>query len=483
MERLSDVLPRLDRGVARITAAFRPAPATSKGGSTSFNLLRWFSLLSLVCILVLSAALATVLSRFMTNAMVERDAAISAQFVESFAHAEPVWSYFERLKRTPPDPTLVSFFSSFFGRFVIEPDIIRANVYARDRTVIWSSTAALVGTSFGPNAELDMALKGQLAVELGTAGTDDRLEHVEFEPELKGERYVESYIPIWSRDRRTVVGVVEIYRLTKSLFRAIDVGTRLIWITTLAGGALLYIVLFGIVKEASLVIERQERRLVETESLAAVGEMASAVAHGIRNPLASIRSSAELVSTHGADHASNAARDIISSVDRLSEWIRSFLYQAHGDVGASAKVDLNAIARGSLAGYAAAMRRQGIDVVQDMEEPLPEVRGDPLILGQTLNSLVANALEAMPRGGRLHVATRGDRARGTVEVRIADTGHGLADDGAEEAFEPFRTHKHGGLGLGLALSRRVIERLGGTLDLASMEGKGAVATIRMPAAE
>ncbi len=450
---------------------------------TPFSLLRWFSLLSLLCIVLLSATLATLLSRFMTSAMVGRDAAISAQFVESFAHAKPVWSYFESLERTPPDPALISFFNSFFGRFLIEPDVIRANVYAQDRTVIWSSTSALVGTRFGPNEELERALKGQVAVELGTAGTDDKAEHVEFEPELRGERYIETYIPIWSRDRETVVGVVEIYRLTKDLFHAIDVGRRLIWISTLAGGALLYIVLFGIVRKANAVIEEQEKKLVETESMAAIGEMASAVAHGIRNPLASIRSSAELAMIQDADGARRAAKDIIRSVDRLSDWIRSFLYQAHSGGSTSATSDLNAVARSSLAGFAAPMQHQGVDLTLNMQEPLPLVHGDPVVLGHALNSLFANALEAMPHGGKLDVATCISTSGQEVEIRIVDSGHGIIGDRSGHGFQPFVTNKHGGLGLGLALSRRIIERQGGTLDLTGSHGAGSVATVRIPAAD
>jgi hypothetical protein len=125
--------------------------ATSSRSVKPFNLLRWFSLLSLACVVALSAALAMVLSRFMTNAMLERDAAISSQFVEGFAHAKPVWSYFVDLQKRPPDPALMSFFDSFFEHFLIQSDVIRANVYAQDQTVIWSSTAELIGTHFGPN--------------------------------------------------------------------------------------------------------------------------------------------------------------------------------------------------------------------------------------------------------------------------------------------------------------------------------------------
>jgi two-component system sensor histidine kinase HydH len=324
--------------------------------------------------------------------------------------------------------------------------------------------------------------RGANCYKAGTVDINDKVEHLEFEPELRGERYIESYIPIWSRDRKTVVGVVEIYRLAEDLFDAIDVGRWLIWISTLAGGALLYVILFGIVRRASVIIEEQEKKLIETESMATIGEMASAVAHGIRNPLASIRSSAELAMILDADRARTAAQDIVLSVDRLSDWIRTFLYQAHSGGSTSATSDLNAIARSNLAGFTASMRRQGVDLMLNVQEPLPLVHGDPVVLGHALNSLFTNALEAMPQGGKLQITTCVSGSGQEVEVHIVDSGPGIVGHQAEQAFRPFVTSKHGGLGLGLALSRRIIERLGGTLDLRANHGAGSVAIVRIPAA-
>lgn len=482
VRRIGDTLWRWLRGSAAASRGSLPLASPDGGDNKPFDLLRWFSLLSLFCVVLLSATLATVLSRFMTDAMVERDAAISSQFVAGFADAKEVWGYFGGLQEEQPGPSLLAFFDSFFGHFLIETDVIRANVYAANRTVIWSSTAALVGTHFGPNLELEQALKGEVAVEIGVVGSDDKAEHVEFEPELRGERYLECYIPIWSKDRQTVVGVVEIYRLTKDLFHEIDGGKWLIWATTIGGGMLLYLVLFGIVHKANMVMRQQEKRLVASESMAAIGEMTSAVAHGIRNPLASIRSSAELAMIQDLEGGHRAAGDIIANVDRLNSWIRSFLYQAHGDSNAAATADINALARAGLDGFAADLQRQGVALTLDMEEPLPLVRGDPVILGHAFNSLIANALEAMSDGGELHVETRQNQSNRTVEIRIVDSGKGLASDMAEQGFRPFTTTKHGGMGLGLALSRRVIERFGGRLDLTGRDGKGSVATIWMPAA-
>ena len=89
----------------------------------------------------------------------------------------------------------------------------------------------------------------------------------------------------------------------------------------------------------------------------------------------------------------------------------------------------------------------------------------------------------MPGSGRLTVTGRLDAVRGAVDLRIADNGPGLSADKAAQVFRPFFTTKRSGLGLGLALSRRIVGRFGGTLDLASVEGQGTTVTIRLPVAE
>ena len=84
--------------------------------------------------------------------------------------------------------------------------------------------------------------------------------------------------------------------------------------------------------------------------------------------------------------------------------------------------------------------------------------------------------------GRLSVITRSDKARGLVELSVVDSGQGLAECAEERLFHPFATTKHGGLGLGLLLSRRAVERWGGTLEVKGGAGMGMLAIIRMPVA-
>ena len=98
-----------------------------------------------------------------------------------------------------------------------------------------------------------------------------------------------------------------------------------------------------------------------------------------------------------------------------------------------------------------------------------------------LNSLIANAIEAMPRGGTLAMASRPAENNRWVELRISDTGVGIASAQLQKIFQPFSTSKRKGLGLGLALVKRTMERIGGSIRIASQIGRGTQATLIFPA--
>ncbi|MEA2779488.1 MAG: two-component system, NtrC family, sensor histidine kinase HydH [Rhodospirillaceae bacterium] len=460
----------------RISAGTQPT-------SSPFSLLRWFSLLSLACIALIGVALSLLMSGFLADNMLKRDSELSQQFVSSIAEAESAWVYFEEMRQGPPSAQVRSSFDSFLKRLPQLPEVARANVYGRDRSIIWSNVSAFVGHRFDNNPELEKAFAGELAVESGTVGArNDKSEHVAFDKAELSLKFVETYIPIWNHDRSAVVGVVEIYRLPSAMFQAISRGQRLVWATGLAGAVLLYVALFWIVRRASTVIQDQQRQLVQSETMAATGEMASAVAHSIRNSLASIRSSAELALDSDLSGTREAAGDIIGESDRLEAWVRDLLGYSRGESGAPEPIDLATVIRGNLQGFAPTLSRQNIAVTFAADDPLPPVRAGAAPLEQAFNSLITNAIDAMPGGGRLSVIGRVDSTRGNVEVQVQDTGHGLDKQAAGAAFRPFFTTKRSGLGLGLALSRRIVERYGGTLELASIEGQGTTVTMRLPAA-
>jgi two-component system sensor histidine kinase HydH len=276
--------------------------------------------------------------------------------------------YFSQGQAARTDPRL----QALFDGIARMPDVVRANVYGRDGTVLWSTHAPFIGEKTGPNLELDRVLAGALQIEAGTVG-DEKQEHVSFEGRADGTPFIEVYVPVRDRPGGTVIGAVELYKMPRALFAAIERGNQLVWLSAAAGALLLYGTLMGLVRRASRVMREQQARLVAGERMSVLGEMAGAVAHALRNPLASIRSSAELI--EGADPAlvAECAGDIMREADRLDDWVRDFLVQERREDATSQPIDINAMIAESLDGFTPALQRQSVELKLEAAAALPPV--------------------------------------------------------------------------------------------------------------
>ena len=232
---------------------------------------------------------------------------------------------------------------------------------------------------------------------------------------------------------------------------------------------------------------RQSRaQLVQSEKLASIGQMAAAVAHGLRNPLASLRAAAQLA-RHRVD--APAAREqldaIVEQVDRLDLRIAHLLQFSRPAPFRPLRERVQALVDGALAGFAELLRQRRIELAVHAPAALPDVQVDPMRLEQALTELVSNALDAMPEGGRLDVATRvepGAGGAGGVVVAVTDSGPGIAPEILPNLCEPFFTTRPEGTGLGLAIAKRYVEEAGGRLDITSTVGRGTTVRIWLPSA-
>ena len=206
--------------------------------------------------------------------------------------------------------------------------------------------------------------------------------------------------------------------------------------------------------------------------------MASAVAHGLRNPLAAIRSSAELMGEDDipARHR-DGLHDIMDQVDGLESWIRSFLNRARSDPESAADpAHVDVILARCLRNFDVQLRKRGITVEVAAGDGNPVAEGGSAEIEQVLNMVIANAIEAMHGGG--HVRIRWGESTGRrIEITVSDTGPGISEDRMQTLFQPFQTTKPNGLGVGLALGRRIAERLGGSLDLRNIGDRGVEARL------
>ena len=444
-----------------------------------FSLSRWFMTVGVVALAVLALLGAWLLSRLFEERMLRQEARLTMQFVQGIVDLEGAASYF-----VPPQAGHARYMERLLAHIERAPDVLRTNIYSREKRVIWSSDPLLTGQSFAgqTNAELDAALAGEVEIHAEKPGRrgDEKAEHSHLDV---GDGYfIELYVPVWDADRRRVVGAVELYRAPLQLRDTIASGLRMIWAGALGAAAVLFFALLPLVRRADMMIRRQRDLIVEAETQAAIGDFGSAVAHGIRNPLAVIRTSAELVKEGAADPARReAAADIMAQVDRLELWVRELLTYVHLPAGGQQLVDAEAVARAVVEPFDAEMSRRGIRVDVQFAPGFPKVRGDAILLGQVLRSLVTNAIEAMPNGGNLEL-TGAVGEDGCAAVRIRDDGIGMSAEQLGRAMKPFHTTKATGLGVGLPLARRIVERAGGRVSLSSRPGEGTIVEVTLVAA-
>jgi signal transduction histidine kinase len=228
-------------------------------------------------------------------------------------------------------------------------------------------------------------------------------------------------------------------------------------------------------------LERTQAQLVESEKLASVGQMAAAVAHGLRNPLASLRASAQLALRHPDSPAARGSlQAIIEEVDRLDKRIAHLLTFSRPAPTHQMRERLGALVDGALAPLLTLLADRGIVVEMAIPEELPDVYVDPMKVETAILEIVSNALDAMPGGGRLRL--EGAAAADRVLLDIRDTGRGIPADVLPNVCEPFFTTRSEGTGLGLAIARRFVEQHGGRLEITSTPGEGTTVRLVLPAA-
>ncbi|EHJ49389.1 integral membrane sensor signal transduction histidine kinase [Solidesulfovibrio carbinoliphilus subsp. oakridgensis] len=252
---------------------------------------------------------------------------------------------------------------------------------------------------------------------------------------------------------------------------------------------------------SALVLARRVRRgerevheldlqLLQSQKLAAIGELSSGIAHEINNPLAIITQELDLVREIAGEGPDVTAADLAEARDSLAEIGRQVdrcRLVTHKLLNFARKMepvlqeealdqvieDMALLAEREAAG-------RGLAIVRDYAPGLPPIRTDVPLLRQVILNLLTNALAATPKGGTITVSTRRDEKTICIEVR--DTGCGIPPENMQKIFNPFFTTKEPGkgTGLGLSLAHGIVTRLGGTLAAESRPGQGAAFTVTLP---
>jgi signal transduction histidine kinase len=229
---------------------------------------------------------------------------------------------------------------------------------------------------------------------------------------------------------------------------------------------------------------RSFQAMEEQKRLAALGAMSAGLAHEIRNPLAGLKGAAQVLQSDELDGESQEMLQVIvDEAERLDNVVRQFLDYARPFELHRADEVLNALVAHATTLVRAEGLPEGVTLVEELSGAVPAMPLDRTRITQVVLNLLKNAVQAMPDGGQLTVATllRTDRPGGPVaELVVRDTGVGMSDAVRDQLFVPFFTTKPAGTGLGLAICERIVRAHGGELDVSTVEGQGSTFVLRLP---
>jgi two-component system sensor histidine kinase PilS (NtrC family) len=228
-------------------------------------------------------------------------------------------------------------------------------------------------------------------------------------------------------------------------------------------------------------VKKLERRARFNEQLAAVGELAAGIAHEIRNPLASISGSVQVLSNELSVGSTERRlmEIIVSESNRLSGILEEFLRFVRPQERRVASFDVATTISEVMEIFRLSDEVSDAHAIElDVSPGSSTLSGDRDQIRQIIYNMAKNAVRAMDAGGKLTISGREEG--GWYVIRFSDTGRGMSSDEIARIFTPFSTAFDGGTGLGMAIVRRIVEDHGGVIDVESRPGEGTTVTIQLP---
>ena len=298
---------------------------------------------------------------------------------------------------------------------------------------------------------------------------------------VEGNPYKRCYVPLFSSGRE----VTAVLRLeaSRDYFRELNhMKSYLTWLGILVFFLLMFVasLFYKLLKNLLL----SEETLAQTDRLQSLGAMAAGLAHEIRNPLGIIRATAESIGEELPQEAEQQGliRSIIDEADRMNQLMTRFLQFAGPtpEKDISTKCGIPGVIRSVAEMVRKELDKKSILLETDIEENLPPAAMDEKSLRQILLNLVLNSSEAVGKNGRIEIRARSRKKK--ILVEVADTGRGIPSKDIDRVFDPFFTTREGGTGLGLFVTRMLVERAGGTIAISSRSPRGTLVSLALKTA-
>jgi two-component system, NtrC family, sensor histidine kinase HydH len=227
---------------------------------------------------------------------------------------------------------------------------------------------------------------------------------------------------------------------------------------------------------------RQQQRIQRREHFATIGELAAGLAHEVRTPAGVIKGAAQFLTREAQAKDREFLDIIVEEADRLNGVVTEFLEYARPSERKPRTVSLrDPVEKAmSLLFREKNPRTAGVRRHVLIPDPVPSVNADPAEIERVVYNLLTNAVEAMPQGGDLTV--RVSAGNGEARIAVEDTGLGIPESDRPQLFRPFFTTRERGVGMGLAICRRIVEDNGGSVAVESIPGQGSRFTVKLPEA-
>jgi PAS domain S-box-containing protein len=233
-----------------------------------------------------------------------------------------------------------------------------------------------------------------------------------------------------------------------------------------------------LVEERTKQLEEAQLRLVKSERLAAIGELAGMVGHDLRNPLTGIENAAYFLKTKGATISEAQAKEMLETIGKCVEHSNKIVSDLF-DYSKEIRLELQESSPRNVLSEALDMVQVPAKVeILNLIPDEQHLNVDPDKIERVFINLIKNAIDAMPNGGKITIDSK--EANGSLEISFADIGTGISNEILPKIFSPLFTTKAQGMGLGLAICKRIIEAHGGTITVKTAKGKGTTFTVTLP---